>query len=211
MSSNFVRYSIVLVMLMCLPCWTQTTATGHASATQPCSVANTGNGNKIQINCGIGKEQGEKVLAILNKIVANHLDPNAVMEKLDEILRAVNPNIPTKVYSCAGGWRTVGPGASSGLEISLGAGDDPSFKQMIDLVNARPRKNEELLRVCTSQIESKPEWLTPRLFCAIAYHRMGDSAKAKEMVNVYDEKKGPSYDGNQYCQQLSSMAHSQVP
>jgi hypothetical protein len=82
-----VRYSIVLVMLVCLPCWTQTTATGNASTSQPCSVANTGNGNKIQINCGIGKEQGEKVLAILNKIVANHLDPNAVMAKLDEILK----------------------------------------------------------------------------------------------------------------------------
>jgi hypothetical protein len=75
----------MLVLLVCLPCWTQTTVPGQASTKGLCSVANTGSDNKIQITCGIGKNQGQKMLAILNKILANQLDPDAVMGKLDEI------------------------------------------------------------------------------------------------------------------------------
>jgi len=48
-------------------------------------LANTGSANKIQFNRGIGKVQGQKMLAILNKILANQLDSNAIMAKLDEL------------------------------------------------------------------------------------------------------------------------------
>ena len=65
------KYSFLFVLLISIPCWTQTAATGQASTNEPCSVANTGSDNKIQINCGVGKEQGQKILAIVNKIVAN--------------------------------------------------------------------------------------------------------------------------------------------
>lgn len=46
------RYSFVLVVLVSLRCWSQTTTTGQATSNQPCSIANTGSGNKINItNC----------------------------------------------------------------------------------------------------------------------------------------------------------------
>lgn len=202
------RYGFVLILLLSLPCWTQTTPTGQASTAAPCSIANTGSGNKIQINCGIGKEQGQKMIAILNKILADKLDTNVVMAKLDEILHAVNPNLPQKVYFCGGAWRTIGPGANVGLVMSAKMDNDPSYQQMVDLANVRPEKNEALLKLCTSQAESKPEWLTPRLFCAIAYARMGDRTKVKEILDIYDAKKGPAYTDDPNCQQLESAARS---
>ena len=83
------RYSFILVLLISPPCWTQTATTGQATTNAPCSVANTGSDNKIQITCGIGKEQGQKMLAILNRILEDHLDPSAVMTKLDDIRMGV--------------------------------------------------------------------------------------------------------------------------
>lgn len=64
--------------------------TGPAETHGACSPANTGDKNVFNIRCGIGREQGDKMLAILNRIIANQIDPNAVMGKLDEIQRGVN-------------------------------------------------------------------------------------------------------------------------
>jgi hypothetical protein len=68
----------------------------------------------------------------------------------------------------------------------------------------------KLLKVCTAEIESKPEWLTPRLFCAIAYGSLGNTAKAKEMLAVYDAGKGPAYDGDASCKQMSDVLHANL-
>jgi hypothetical protein len=81
------RFILVLFLLISPPSWTQTKTTGQASTNAPCSVANTGSDNKISIVCGIGKDQGRKMLAVLNKILANQLDTEKVMEKLDEIVQ----------------------------------------------------------------------------------------------------------------------------
>ncbi len=201
------RYGPILLLLFAVPCWSQATA-GQAETSGTCSPAVSGSNNTFTISCGIGKEQGQKMLAILNKILANRIDTDAVMTKLDEILHAVNPNLPTKIYFCGGGWRSQGPSANVGLMMTMNSSNDPSLQQMIDLANARPTEDQELLKVCTSQIESKPEWLTPRLFCAIAYARIGDKTKMKEMLDAYDSRKGPAYDDDKFCQQLSSVAHS---
>jgi hypothetical protein len=203
-----VRYSFILSLLVSLPCWTQTAATGRASTGGPCSVANTGSDNKIQINCGIGREQGEKMLAILNKILANRIDSDAVMAKLDEILHAVNPNLPKKAYFCNGGWTSSGPGVNTAMQMNTSFDEDPSLAEMIKLANAG--QNEELLKACTSQIESEPDWLTPRLFCAIAYGGMANKVKAQEMLDTYNARKGPAYEGDDLCKQLSDAAHSRA-
>ncbi len=146
------------------------------------------------------------MLKILNKVLANQLDPQAVMAKLDEILKAVNPNLPTKTYFCNGQWRTAGPSASAGLDVTVG-GDDSAFQEMIRLANSG--QSGELLKACISQIQSTPEWLTPRLFCGIAYSRMGDEAKAKEMIEEFDARKGPAYKGGA-CLQMSDFLHSHL-
>jgi len=54
-------------------------STGSAKTKSECSPANTGNNNTFIINCGIGREQGQALLKILNKILANQLDPEQVM------------------------------------------------------------------------------------------------------------------------------------
>jgi hypothetical protein len=83
------RYIFVLGLLGSLYCWSQSTATTpRANTTSPCSVANTGSDNKINIVCGIGKEQGKEILAVLNKVLANHLDTKTVMGKLDELIQS---------------------------------------------------------------------------------------------------------------------------
>src|SRR6266513_3183142 len=163
----------LLLAMTALPCRSQKPiATGDATTTGPCSPAVTGSNNQFSINCqGIGKEQGAKMLGILNKILANQLDPEAVMAKLDEILKAVNPNVPVKTYFCNGQWRTAGPGKNAGFEVKV-AGDDTAFQEMARLNNSR--QYPDLLKMCLSQIQSAPEWLTPRLFCGLAYLGLGD-------------------------------------
>jgi hypothetical protein len=83
------KYGLILLILFAAPCWSQTT-TGPADTKGPCSPAVTGSQNTFTISCGIDKQQGRKMVNILNTILANQLDPQAVMSKLDEILRAVN-------------------------------------------------------------------------------------------------------------------------
>jgi hypothetical protein len=202
-----VKYALVLVMLLAMPCWSQTTSTGKADTTGPCSPAVTGNNNQFSITCkGIGKEQGHQMLDILNRILANQLDPKAVMAKLDEILKAVNPNLPTKTYFCNGQWRSVGPSARAAQEIILG-GDDVSFQNMVRLNNSA--QYSELLKTCLTQIDSAPEWLTPRLFCGLAYLGTGDKVKAKEMLTRYESRTGPAYDVDP-CRQMSVYLHGQL-
>lgn len=201
------RYSLVLLILLAIPCWSQTISTGKADTAGPCSPAVTGNDNQFRITCqGIGKEQGQKMLDILNKILANQLDPKAVMAKLDEILKAVNPNLPIKTYFCNGQWRITGPAANAGFQVSMG-GDDAAFQDMIRLNNSA--QYADLLKACLAQISSAPEWLTPRLFCGMAYLGVGNKLKAKELLTEFDSKTGPAYDIDA-CHQMSVYLHGQL-
>src|SRR5258707_3323058 len=169
-----------------------------------CSINSIGSNNQFTIDCrGISKEQGQKMLAILNKILANQLDPDAVMAKLDEILKAVNPNIPAKTYFCNGQWRVAGPGAHAGFEINMG-GDESAFQTMLFLNNSR--QYADLLKACIAQVSSSPEWLTPRLFCGLAYLGTGDKARAKDMLTDFDSRTGPSYNVDA-CPQMSDYLH----
>jgi hypothetical protein len=155
------RWTLVLLLFFAIPSWGQTTSTGRADTTGPCSPAVTGNNNQFNITCkGLSKEQGQRMLDILNKILANELDTQAVMAKLDEILGAVNPNQPTRTYFCNGQWKTTGPSATAAFEISMG-GDDTAFRKMVSLNNIK--QYPDLLKECLNQISSAPEWLTSRL------------------------------------------------
>ena len=144
------------------------------------------------------------MLEILNRILANQIDPKQVMGKLDEILKTVNPNLPPKTYFCNGICRTLGPGANAGLEMRL-AGDDSAFQEMIRLNNSH--QYLDLLKTCLAEINSKPEWLTPRLFCSLAYANTGNSAKAKEMLAEFDSRTGPAYDAEH---QISDVLHKNL-
>lgn len=174
--------------------------------TGPCSPITTGNNNTFNITCGIGKQQGDALLKIMNKVLVNQLDPDVVMKKLDEILKAVNPNIPAKTYSCNGQWRTVGPSAIAALNVGMG-GDDKVFQDMVRMNNGG--QYPDLLKACLAQIESTPEWLTPRLLCGLAYLGAGDRERAAAMLREFDSRTGPAYDADG-CKQMSDYLHSQL-
>jgi len=195
------KYGLILSLLISLPCLGQTKATGEAKTAGLCSPAVTGSKNTFQITCKIVNEQGQKMLGILNKILANQLDPKMVMEKLDEILKAVNPNMPAKTYSCGGDW--VITSHEPGLTLNPG-GDTSAYMEMFRLYNSR--QFADLIKTCLAQIRSTPEWLTPRLFCAMAYFYTGDKAKAKEMLADFDAKTGPAYTSDG-CGQMSDFLH----
>lgn len=91
------KYALILVLVFSLHCWGQTTrGTGNALTSGPCSPSVTGGHNQFTINCpGISSEERKKILDILNKILADRLDETAVMAKLNEISKAVNPNTIT--------------------------------------------------------------------------------------------------------------------
>jgi hypothetical protein len=58
---------------------------GNAKTTGDCSPAVTGSNNSFHFsNCGIGKEQGKQIIALLNQLLAKH-DVETVIKKLDEL------------------------------------------------------------------------------------------------------------------------------
>jgi len=108
------RIALVLVFAQIVFC--QQANTGNASTTGTCSPSNTGNNNLFTINCGIGQVQGKKMLDILNRILANQLDPDAVMTKLDEIKQEV-----ASLLAAGAAKSNVGPiTAQPGSVISVG-------------------------------------------------------------------------------------------
>jgi hypothetical protein len=181
------------------------TTTGAAETKGKCSPAVTGNSNKLTINCsGVTKEQLDRMSEILNKILFNQLNPQDVMAKLDEILHAVNPNKPNKVYWCNGTYRIVGPSATSAIDVEIG-GDTSAAVRMDTLLKANDF--DGLINACSEYRKTMPEWLTPNLFCAAAYYSKQNIQKAKEFLKDYDSRKGATYDA---CESFANQLHSRI-
>jgi hypothetical protein len=66
--------------------------TFSATAKGTCNIVNIGSNDRIEIKCGIGKEEAQKLIGIMNKILANQIDADAVMAKLDEIQKESKGN-----------------------------------------------------------------------------------------------------------------------
>ncbi len=155
--------------------------TGPATTKGTCSPATTGNENTFVINCGIGKEQGTELIAIMNKILANQIKSVEVMTKLDEILRNVNPNAPKVTYTFDGSRRVLSPGRSS---LEVGALSN-IFQEMGRLEQA---KNwESLIKLSEAQIIDRPEWLTAYVMAGEGYLNIGQKAHALSLLE-YAEK-----------------------
>jgi len=76
---------VALAFLPCLLFAQQSSTSG------PCSPIAPNNSGSVTINCpGLSKQEGDQMLKILNKILGDQLDPEAVMTKLDEIQKGVN-------------------------------------------------------------------------------------------------------------------------
>jgi hypothetical protein len=61
-----------------------------STTSAPCSPIAPENTGTITINCpGLSKEQGQKMLTILNKILTNQIDADTVITKLDDIQKGI--------------------------------------------------------------------------------------------------------------------------
>jgi hypothetical protein len=154
--------------------------------------------DQIAIKCqGMTTEQGERVsaalniLGVMNKLLENKLDPEWVAARLDEIAKTASRTPQAKTYFCDGMWQSGAPNSGNILDAKTG-GNDSTFLTMVTLLGKK--QYPELLRICTASIESTPGWLTPRLFCGLAYSRLDEKTKAQSMLTEFEAKTGPSYD-----------------
>jgi hypothetical protein len=179
-----VKYGLVplTLILIATPCLSQTTTTGKAETTGPCSPAVTGGNNQFSINCqGISDKLGTQFVSLLNQIAQRQLDPEKVMVKLDEIEKGinaigkqVNSNAVKVTYTKGGIKRTESPGknivSDEATSIYMGL-VDLFMKQ--DWVALAERSE--------SQIKERPEWFTPYVMACIAYANRGDKSRAIEL------------------------------
>ena len=138
--------------------------------TGPCSPIATGNNNTFNITCGIGKQQGDALLKIMNKILASQLDLDAVMKKLDEIgkdVKGIRQGV-YEGYDFNGTKRQQVPGRS----VAVGGEEIGVFQQMMSLNGAKDWSG--LLDLADAQILKTPNWLTPYLFSGIANLNLGN-------------------------------------
>ena len=187
------------------------TTSGKATASGTCSIANTGKVDKLTINCGVGAEQGKQLIEIMNKILSNQekLDLDGISAKLDEIYKAINPNIPQRTYTCLGNYTDIGPGAGAGIAMNLGGNAD-EYNRLATL--GESRQIEQLLKQSKIDLQQYQGWLSPYLFLSFAYLGKHDLVNARKMLDTYSHLKGPRYDQvecneleNDLQQRLSSL------
>jgi hypothetical protein len=124
----------------------------------------------------------ESIPALLNKIISNQLDPDIVMAKLDEIQKGVeevkkhvNPNATQVTYSLEGMRRTISPGRIMGSDEAVN--DYRVLRGLMD-----NKEWAKLIESCESQMQKRPEWLTPYAFAGIAYANLGQKDKAVQLL-----------------------------
>jgi hypothetical protein len=181
------RYGLILSLLFAVPCLAQTTKTGEARTTGPCSPAVSGSNNTFTFNCEIDKRQGEKMLDILNKILTNQLDPDAVIAKLDdiqqgvnEVKKHVNPYKVQVTYSLTGLKRETSPGLQAATDEAV-----PEYRVLQNLMDNH--EWAKLVERCEVEMQKRPEWLTPYAFAGIAYTNLGDKEKALPLLEHASE------------------------
>ncbi len=85
------RYRLTFFMLIALPCWGQTGATGKAETTGYCSPAVTGSNNQFTITCqGIPDKLRAQLVDLLNLVAKNQSNASAMTAKLDGCVSGVN-------------------------------------------------------------------------------------------------------------------------
>jgi len=86
-------YVLIVLTVLCCPLALPQTSTGKAVTTGSCSPATTGSNNTFKIECGIGKEQGDKIIKLLNATLASG-DLATINAKLDELLKLASSQLP---------------------------------------------------------------------------------------------------------------------
>jgi hypothetical protein len=142
----------VVMVIPLIPLCSVGQTTGNATSTGTCNVANTGHSNNVVFQCGIGKEQGQKIVSILNKILSNQLDTDKVMAKLDELIAAQSRQGATNYsQTCNGSACAQGPNSQATFN-QLGP---PAPHVTWTVEEVEPVSNPKLYRVFVS-VDSPP-------------------------------------------------------
>jgi hypothetical protein len=101
--------TVIFALIISLPnksALAQSAPAGTTITRGYCSPAVSGVRDTITINCYVGRSSSGDVIRILNKILANQLDTDAVMKKLDEVLAAQSKPV-LKDSNCTPGGITI--------------------------------------------------------------------------------------------------------
>jgi hypothetical protein len=126
----------------------------------------------------------ESIPALLHKILADQLDPKAVMDKLNEIGKDVK-KLGRGIYSgydFNGAKREQRPGVmgvTGGEEVTV-------FQNMLKLQSEH--RWDDLLDITENQIKKTPDWLTPYLFSGIANANLGKRSAAIDRLKFVQEE-----------------------
>lgn len=171
---------LILAVFNGLPVRSQTTTNGKAQATGTCSVAHSGNNDTFYItNCGIGAEQGEKIVELLNKVLAGQ-DTASIDAKLDRLLQLVNPYAGVTTYDPSGRRRTRNE--STGVESF-----DDGGAMYMRLMQERSNANDwaGLADLSRKAIQQFPGWFTPFALLGEAQMLMCQTDEAKASFARY--------------------------
>jgi hypothetical protein len=102
MRNTLVSLTLLVISTICLG----QTKNGTATANGQCSIAISGNNNTVPTaksfldSCGIGKEQGEKIIQLLNTVFAKR-DAVQINAKLNELIEIAKKPV-SQVLNCVG-------------------------------------------------------------------------------------------------------------
>jgi hypothetical protein len=100
--------------------------TGKASANGTCNAVNTGNSSTLRVQCGVGKNQAEKIIRLLNAVLAKR-DALQINAKLDELLDIANrPGIVIN-----GPFQGNAAGINYGQQVFNQFSERPTLKQFV--------------------------------------------------------------------------------
>ena len=130
------KLSVILLLGLTASCvvQSQTTATGKVTTKGDCSPAVTGNNNSFKFSCGVGKEQGEQISALLKKLLA-HNNISAVIAKLNglqaDLSKLKDSTAPRRLTSDQqeqlGAVAKAYPGRSINIAINLGDAESADY------------------------------------------------------------------------------------
>ena len=157
------------------------------------------------------KETADKVTNLLNELLQKQGEgAGETNRKLDSILSFlqtnVNPNRLVVTYDCAGSRFTKGQTAEAVMDVNADYGaKTEDLKKMAELSNAG--KYKELVDLCTQEMKSAPEWLTPYLLCSLGHNTLHHNDEAKRLLVYYEQHTGPAYQDNAECKRLADHLH----
>ena len=163
-----------------------TNKNSKAASNGACSVAHSGNNDTIIIkNCGIGEQQGQKIIDLLKQVLLDKDQGKKLDEVLEFLKRSSNPYASVTTYSFDGHSRTFTPSENRTSMNTAGA------LQFLDIQKAiRNRDWAEVTMLSEKAIASYPGWFTPYFTLGMAQGYLCQSSAAASLERFIQDTEG---------------------